>query len=232
MNEELLSLYQTRQADFENIILQFKGTDLAGPLLMSPNPTYGVQKAPLLIVGQETKGWAYLHGNDIHKQMTVYEEFNVGDGYYSSPFWNVTRKVEQALGGVPYSCAWTNLSKFDVEGGRSYGKQEQLIATVDDLLVAEISILKPRVCLFFTGPDFDSRIQHIFPGIMYQSVANWPKRELARLEHPDLPVNAFRTYHPNYLRRSGLEPAIIEFIAGISGEALSEKGKNRTEADI
>ncbi|GAB3590305.1 hypothetical protein [Hymenobacter daeguensis] len=221
MNEELHNLYQNRQPDFENVILQFKGTDLAGPLLMSPNPTYGTQKVPLLIVGQETKGWAYLHGNDISKQMSVYEDFNLGEGYYASPFWNVTRKVEQALGSVPYSCAWTNLSKFDVDGGRSYGKQEQIIATVDDLLVAEISIIKPKVCLFFSGPDFDSRIQRIFPGVVYQNVPEWPKRELARLEHPDLPAYTFRTYHPNYLRRSSLEPAFIEFITGLK-TVLSE----------
>lgn len=218
MNEELFSLYQTRQSDFENIILQFKGTDLAGPLLMSPNPTYSAQKVPLLIVGQETKGWAYLHGNGISEQMSVYEEFNVGDGYYASPFWNVTRKVEQALGGARYSCAWTNLSKFDVDGGRSYGKQEQIIASVDDLLVAEISIIKPKVCVFFTGPDFDFRIRHIFPGVIYQTVPQWPKRELVRLEHPDLPTHTFRTYHPNYLRRSGLEPRFIEFMTGLFGD--------------
>ncbi|MFD2719936.1 hypothetical protein ACFST9_14505 [Hymenobacter monticola] len=215
MNDELYRLYQTRLTDFERVILQFSGTDLAGPLLMSPNATYGEQENPLLIVGQETKGWGYLQGHDIRKQMVVYEEFNLGDGYYSSPFWNVTRKVERALGAVPYSCAWTNLSKFDVDGGRSYGEQEQLIATVDDLLVAEVNILKPKVCLFFTGPDFDSRIQRIFAGITYQSVPDWPIREMALLKHPDLPAYTFRTYHPNYLRRSGLEPGFIEFISGL-----------------
>lgn len=215
MTEALHQLYVSRQADFDNVKSQFQGIDLAGPLLMAPNALYSQQPNPLLIVGQETKGWGYLQGEAIREQMAVYEEFNVGEEYYASPFWNVTRKVEQALGNAPYSCGWTNLSKFDVNGGRSFGSQERIISAVDDLLVSEISLLKPKVCLFFTGPTFDSRVRRTFPGVVYQTVDEWPERELARLVHPDLPVNTFRTYHPNYLRRSGRETAFIQFIKEI-----------------
>jgi len=218
MTEALHQLYISRQADFDNIKSQFRGIDLAGPLLMAPNALYSQQPNPLLIVGQETKGWGYLHGEAIREQMAVYEKFNVGKEYYASPFWNVTRKVEQALGNAPYSCAWTNLSKFDVNGGRSFGAQERIISTVDDLLVSEISLLKPKVCLFSTGPAFDERIRRTFPGVTYQAVDKWSQRKLARLMHPDLPANTFRTYHPNYLRRSGLEPDFIHFIAAIKND--------------
>jgi hypothetical protein len=215
VNEELYHLYNTRQPDFEAVMRQFRGTDLAGPLLMTTNTLYQQQKNPLLIVGQETNGWSYLHGNEVRKQMTTYKAFNVGEDYYASPFWNVTRKVEKAVGGVPYSCAWTNISKFDVEGGRSYGEQERIIATVDDVLVGEINILKPTVCLFFSGPHFDTRLKHIFPGITYEAVPNWSERQLARLVHPGLPTHTFRTYHPNYLRRSGREAAFVEFVKSL-----------------
>jgi hypothetical protein len=215
MNEALYQLYVTRQADFNKVQSQFSGNELAGPLLMAPNALYEQQSNPLLIVGQETKGWRSLEGDAIREQMTAYEEFNVGEEYYASPFWNVTRKVEAALGNAPYSCAWTNVSKFDVVRGRSYGDQEAVIATLDDLLVAEIPLLKPVVCLFFTGPDFDDRLQHTFPGLAYQPVAEWSERALVRLVHPALPANTFRTYHPNYLRRSGQEASFLEFMHSV-----------------
>ncbi|GAB3857087.1 hypothetical protein GCM10028822_30230 [Hymenobacter terrigena] len=218
MNETLHTLYTSWQADFENVIRQFRGIDLAGPLLMSPNALYNQQKNPLLIVGQETKGWAYLHGADMRAQMKAYETFNVAEGYYPSPFWNVTRKVEQALGNAAYSCAWTNVSKFDVAGGRAQGEQERVISSLDDLLSSEINIIKPKVCLFYTGPDFDERIEQVFPGLRYQAVDGWPERELATLVHPALPPLTFRTYHPNYLRRSSREGGFIEFMQVVGNE--------------
>jgi hypothetical protein len=215
MHEVLYQLYVSRQANFIKVQSQFSGNELAGPLLMAPNALYDQQPNPLLIVGQETKGWRSLEGDAIREQMAAYEEFNVGEGYYASPFWNVTRKVEAALGNAPYSCAWTNVSKFDVARGRSYGDQAAVIATLDDLLVAEIALLKPKVCLFFTGPDFDDRLRHTFPELTYQQVTEWPERALARLVHPALPANTFRTYHPNYLRRSGQEAAFLEFMQSV-----------------
>jgi hypothetical protein len=214
MKQQLHDLYLQKQPAFQALRQQFPTADLAGPLLLSPNAAYSKQKYPLLIIGQETKGWQY-HVQDIAKQMAVYEEFNVGETYYASPFWNVTRKVERALGSVPYSCSWTNVSKFDLDGGRSYGQYEQAISDLDDILTTEISILQPEVCIFFTGPDFDYRLNRIFTGLRYNAVSDWNKRALARLEHPLLPPHCFRTYHPRYLRLRRQETAFIETIAGL-----------------
>ena len=130
----------------------------------------------------------------------------------------ITRKLEKALGNLPYSCAWTNISKFDLEGGRSYGEYEAAISRLDDLLIAELEILKPKVCVFFSGPSFDNRLEKIFPTIEYQTVADWPVRELAQLSHPLLPKMTFRTYHPRFLRMNGLEENFINFIKKIAVE--------------
>jgi len=82
----------------------------------------------------------------------------------------------------------------------------------DNILVAEIKILAPKVCIFFTGYHFDGRIKNIFPEIEFTEVEGFTKNQLSHLKHPNLPAMSFRTYHPNYLRRSGLEKGFIEFI--------------------
>lgn len=212
MKDKLLTLYTNRHQDFKNVRGQFTDADLHGPFLMSPNENYSRQKNPLLIVGQETYGWS-KSADDLNKNMEDYQRFNVGKtDSYSSPFWNVTRKIEAAIGNEAYSCAWTNISKYDVDGGRAYGKYEIAISSLDNLLADEIKIIKPKVCMFFTGPAFDERIKNIFPDVSFQQMQDWSTRQLSQLKHPNLPELSFRTYHPKYLRRSGLEPKFINFI--------------------
>ena len=214
MKESLLKIYLERQEDFKKIRAKFPDEDMAGPLLMSPNIIYNDQPLPLLIVGQETNGWHYNVDN-LELQMEVYEDFNVGIDYYSSPFWNVTRKVEKSLGNAPYSCAWTNISKFDLNHSRSYGVYESEISKVDNLLLKEIPILKPKVCIFFTGPSFDTRIKSIFQTINFVRIPDYTEREFCRLEHSYLPYQTYRAYHPNYMRRAGYEYDFLEFISNL-----------------
>lgn len=215
MKKELLNLYLKRKESFKKIRSAFPNDDIAGPLLMSPGENFITQPNPLLIIGQETNGWGY-DVDDLKKQMEVYEEFNLGEYYYASPFWNVTRKVEQALGNQNYSCAWTNISKFDLDGGRAYGQYEEIIATVDNILIDEIAILQPKICVFFTGPSLDYRIKNIFKNIEFKSVEGFEERQLSQLKHEFLPELTFRTYHPNYLRRSGQEQSFINFIGNLN----------------
>lgn len=217
MRNALLEAYKTRLSDFEKITSLFQGDNLSGPFLISPSEKYFTQPNPLLIIGQETFGWESAFG-DLVKQMQIYENFNVGANYYASPFWNITRKVEKALGNLPYSCMWTNISKFDVNRKRAYGKHEREISTLDNLLIEEVKILQPKICLFYTGPAFDSRITKTFNQVKFLSVPGFSKRQFSQLVHPFLPALTFRSYHPNYLRRKGLESDFIEFIGSLSLE--------------
>jgi hypothetical protein len=212
MKEELLKLYLDKQHTFKNVVGTFPGDDLAGPFLMSPDQNYRKQKKPLLIVGQETNGWTY-HIDELQKQMDTYEEFEVGKGFDSTTFWNVTRKVENALGNEPHSCAWTNLSKFDLHGGKSYGKYEKVISSLDKIIVDEIKIVNPKVCLFFTGPDFDTRLKKIFEGVKFEAISNWNIKQFCRLIHPELPEYSFRSYHPKSLRLRRLENDLLEYLS-------------------
>ncbi len=215
MKKQLLDLYLNRHADLKWVREQFPNEDMAGPFLMSPSAEYALQPHPLLIIGQETGGWHY-HLDELDKQMNAYETFNVGEQYYASPFWNVTRKVEAALGNKPYTCAWTNLSKYDLNDGHAYGEFEAAISSVDDILLGEINIIKPKVCVFFTGPSMDTRLSKVFRQLLFQEIPGFEKREFAKLSHPALPEWTFRSYHPKYLRMQGKEEAFIDFIMSLN----------------
>lgn len=211
MKNELLSLYTNRQKDFKSIVETFPDDDLAGPFLMSPSSDYYTQPNRLLIIGQETNGWSY-HIDDFEKQMQTYEDFNVGIEYYASPFWNITRKVETTLDNKPYSCAWTNLNKFDLDAGRPYGEYEAAISKLDDILLLELKILKPDYCLFYTGPSFDYRLKALFQDIDFIEIPNFTLRQFCKLKHPDLPENSYRSHHPKSLRLRYLEDSFIDYI--------------------
>lgn len=212
MKKELLTLYKNRQKDFKKIVNTFPEDDLAGPLLMSPSYEYLNSNKRLLIIGQETKSWSY-HIDDIEKQMQQYEEFNVGANYYSSPFWNITRKIEDILGNNPHSCAWTNINKFDLDAGRPYGAYEVAISKVDDILLSEIKILNPDFCLFYTGPSFDHRIKTLFENIEFKEIPNFTIGQFCKLKHPSLPINSFRSHHPKSLRIRHLEYSFLEYLS-------------------
>lgn len=214
LKEQLRNLYQTKVKDFKNIKDVFPEDDLAGPFLISPNELYLKQSKRLMIVGQQTNGWSYFI-EDVDKQMKTYEEFNLGIDYYSSPFWNITRKVERALGNDEYSCVWTNLFKFDLDANRPYGAYDFEVSKLDSIFIKEIEILQPDICIFFTGPSFDHKIEELFKGINFEKVGEWEERQLCKLKHKNLPVLTYRTHHPKSLRLRYLEEDFINFVKNI-----------------
>ena len=213
MKQRLKELYREHVSKFEQIVRNTSSfpMDVAGPLLISPNNLYRDQRTRLLVIGQETNGWGYF-SNDVEAGMTYYEEFGLGVEYYSSPFWNVTRKVERLLGNDEYSCVWTNISKFDMDAGRPLGNVLTEVMTVDNLLIKEIEILQPDLIIFFTGLYFDFRIKRIFPDIRYKPTDGFRVDQLAEVQDSLFPGRAVRTYHPNFLRRSRLEAPFLKFL--------------------
>lgn len=211
MRKKLIEVYQKKLPEFEEIADKFKGINLHGPFLTSPGESYKNSRIRLLIIGQETNGWYNIHSK-IEGLMDVYDDFNLGKKYYSSPFWNITRKVERTLQIEAYSCAWTNLNKYDVNKKRPAGIHEKEISTFDDILISEIKILKPDICIFFTGPAFDYRLKRIYDGLIFQKEEHWKYNQLVTLKHEKLPMLAIRTYHPKYLRMKKFEQPFIKFL--------------------
>ena len=129
---------------------------------------------------------------------------------YNSPFWQAFRKIQD---WPDVGVMWGNLVRADYSPPEenTYGysinnaseqTRKVLIDQQMHLLTFEIAILEPQVCVFFTGPDYDSIISSTFSGCEFLPCDGVPTRELARLAHKSLPVTSFRTFHPKYLRLS------------------------------
>ena len=211
--QALRVLYQTNLEKFALFVESFQNEDLEGPLLMEPS-AYFQQANKLLVVGQETNGW-HCEYCDIDAQLEVYRKFNMGERYWASPFWNITRKVEAAIGIESYSCAWTNLNRFDHGGRAPEGKILEEVSKFDFLVREEIQILKPDICLFYTNHKYDYRIKVLYPGIQFQRVEGLRDGHFARLTHPDLPSLTIRTPHPRTIRTQKWEGAFITFMTSL-----------------
>ena len=198
--EQFEKLCQAREA--------FPNEELNGPFLMEPT-TYFEQSIKLLIVGQETYGWSCEYKN-INAQLKTYREFNHGQNYRSSPFWNITRKIEDILEISPYSCAWTNLNRYDHNGRAPTGKILDELLKLDFLVKEEIEILKPDVCMFFTNWKYDDRIKSLYDKIEFQDIEGLPTGHFSRLVHATLPGLTFRTPHPKTIRVQKWEDAFSD----------------------
>jgi hypothetical protein len=62
------------------------------------------------------------------------------------------------------------------------------------------------------GNSFDYRLENIFEQIEFVEVNGFDINTLCQLKHSNLPTLTYRTYHPRYLRMSGMEDAVIDFI--------------------
>lgn len=217
IKNKLFQCYCNRISDFQKIQDTCgKDKNIHGPLLMSPNDIYEKQPLPFLVIGQETYGWDVFSDivteDECLEMMHITEDFNVGEKYYASPFWNVTRKIEGILGNEPCSCAWTNISKYDQDGGRPDKECEEKFSVIDNLLRDEIKIINPKICIFFTSHNLDYRVEKIFGQVEFIEINNFDIDVFCQLKHPDLPLLTFRTYHPKYLRISGMEGSFLDVI--------------------
>lgn len=208
MKQELETLYKSNIDRIKAVRDAFPETDLEGPFLISALDEYQHAAKRIMIIGQQTKGW-YCDVEDVDAHMKGYEEFNFGENYYNTPFWSFFHKIGSALLDRGYRSVWANINRFDLEADRPTGEVEEKMYELDFLLVKEIEILKPDSCIFLTGPSFDERLRSIFPGIEFDSVRDWDTRKFCRLSHSSLPQKTYRTYHPNYLRRSKLEATVL-----------------------
>ena len=219
LNEQLHDLYRSHWPRLAKELSMGEG--LSCPLFMKISREYDMADCKLLIVGQQTHGWgngskdggygADLGNNPVAALMGSYEDFALGRNYTKSPFWVASHRLYKALNpqGEPEGFAWSNLVKVDQNQFRPAFEYENIVSKCE-LLQAECKILKPDVVVFFTGPDYDTRLLKTFPGLQMSHVV---KLALSVLEHEALPVRSYRTYHPNHLRLSDQWEILDQIVA-------------------
>lgn len=184
---------------------------LSRPHLIDLNAN-GYLQSPvrLMVVGQQTKGWGEGIAWDATPSEAVkqlvrwYDDFELGAGYYRSPFWAASYELCRRLNGegCEQQFVWANLVKIDEAEQRLSKDIEDAVCTAFNVLPAETRFAAPDVTVFFTGPHYDERLASTFSGCKFEAVKGWDGRVLSLLTHRQLPPRSYRTYHPNYLRYS------------------------------
>lgn len=210
INQHLLELYKRHANKILEIKARCDSDNFNGPFLIAPNETYRRSAIKIAFVGQETHGWS--NKTDVFEQMTTYINFNLGEKYYSSPFWSFIRKIEIMLTGTILTSAWLNLNKFDQAKKAPSIENRLILSELDFLLLEELKLIAPDIVIFLTGPRYDGRVSNLLKGEMLP-VEGINQRKLCQIVSKEITGKIFRTYHPNYLRRSRLEKVVIEAIS-------------------
>ncbi len=220
MNASLAALYEEYLHNFEQLS---KGNNsLSKPLLLHIPDGYSMSSRKLMIVGQETVGWGEDLPWSVADLMQGYADWDLGANYSASPFWVAAHRLYDRLNpqGPPRAFLWNNLIKSSENGDRPSTAHEAAVCAMP-ILQREIALCQPDAIVFFTGPEYDGRLTETFPGVKYSpTLVAWPERTLATLSHPELPTQSFRTYHPNYLRKSKKEQVLAD-LAQVMGESAS-----------
>lgn len=209
INEQLFNLYASRIQGINALYADLDAKDIkdyAGPLLLYCwEDQYLKSKHRLVVFGQETNGWYsdYMKSEEeIRKNIQGYKDFSLG-AEYNSPFWQYAHWFNKQLNGFDgQNFVWLNINKFGIDG---VGRPEQSVLNDEvrfyNLLADELNILRPDVCLFFTGPNYDQDIARKLPDVTFHEFGDFGLREVARLSSKHLPRHSYRTYHPGYGNR-------------------------------
>lgn len=204
-------------------------TKASPPLLVLPHQKWCTARAKVLIVGQETLRWRYdpveagLQGtpienlwqflrapNGVEAMWRLYRFYALGRAYpnLNSPFWRGFRILSACISGCEDSALWTNVFKVNVRGSVISNCKVAEIAALSrvqaGLLSHEVRILKPDVVVFLSGPRYDAAICAEFPDLtITQFSRRRPASAIGLLTADGLPAKTVRTFHPEYLQRSG-----------------------------
>ena len=173
----------------------------------------------ILIVGQETNGWEFKENAKESILFTLgflYSPQHNGKLSFTFPF-----EFCKSINDYDYNenyrktyFAWVSLRKFAYNEKHNYPLSREIQNIIDNefnILEEEIKeIIKPKIVLFLTGPNYDNHIKNQLKGVKFKAVENYDERQFARVEHEALPKNSFRIYRPEYLNRIHLKNEYLE----------------------
>lgn len=217
-NEQLKDLYFSKIQDLDNMFCNLKDTNYSSPLLLHAFEDYTKAPIKLMIFGQETNKWdkklEYCDTQSIEYLINKYKNFENGTNYkHKGGFWSWVYKFTEMLYNtidnekdksliLEQSIIWNNILKFGKL--KTKGKPSSQVIKLEmenfNVIPKELEILKPQVCIFFTGPNYDKYIKSKFNNVCFEAVDGYKTRQLAKLRHEYLPKYSYRTYHPGYGR--------------------------------
>ena len=233
MNTSFSALYTRHKDSITDVHRQCaeSGGTIIGPYLIEPNAKFVESPLKLVIVGQETGDWERASPDDldVERQLECYRKFNLNGRangrVHPGAFWSLVRKLERSVLSTTHACAALNLNRFSENGRRPSPRNLEIMAKLDFLLMEELYLLKPNLVVFFTGPQYDHRLEKLLHPT-WAAVGGFNQRQVARLDSSSLPCPVFRTYHPTYLRRRHLENDVVRLFAATVKIDDSSKSSN------
>ncbi|MGM9745584.1 MAG: hypothetical protein ACI30H_01285 [Paludibacteraceae bacterium] len=208
LNEKLEELYRSKFGGLQAITAELESAGIENyscPLLLNVSEEYLTAPIKIMIFGQETNGWgdSFEEEGDVTTLMNTYKDYVAN--HNNTTFWNWVEKINHDYFGNSYGngFVWNNILKFGKNN--SIGHPDRIVTELENkyfnVAQEEIAILKPDVCIFLCGPNYDERIREKFPDVEFNIVADYPIREVAQLKSSHLPAHSYRTYHPGYGQR-------------------------------
>lgn len=218
LNLGLRQLYTSTWSDLQKQYDEVNANDAytdkpTTPLLLQVGNEESYKKADIRIMffGQETNGW-YEEDDEMEGILQAYNNF-FNSHYcfkYGGQFWNgVSRFLHLFKKEVPdqeISFLWNNVVKIGRSEGRGlpppyvYDMEHKYFPVISK----ELKILKPDLVLFLSGPNYDHIIEQSLGKTEKKTVQSFSQRQLVKIKTADLPLS-YRTYHPNYLWRNGID---------------------------
>lgn len=228
LNNKLKELYVSKMEDLKSPLLEYNSSHsdsekATNPLLIKVNEGWENADFKIMIIGQETNGWCHECGENqdftpnIEKSLEVYEKFYLKQNGYRSPFWNEFRRIKRSLSSdKKIEFCWNNVIKIGRVGIGNSPKINEIKEEYFNVLLKEIEILKPNIIILFTGPNYDNHVEKYIGKNKIIPISNFTINELSNVEFENLNlILCLKTYHPNYLYRSGLRAKVINEIITI-----------------
>jgi hypothetical protein len=225
MNSQLKQIYKKSKGQ---LVLSSNILDkVSPPLLLRVTTKY--ERADInkrvIVFGQETQGWGCIDTigfktfsdfekteEGVEKLCNLYEGFCFGkySDHKKSPFWRAFRQIANMVFGQEYfesETIWNNLVKVDYDRASikklPWEEQVKCLEYSRQILLNELEVLKPKTCILFTGPNYDSFLYKVFGNVELTPVMkDYSGRQLSTFYKDG--IRYFRTYHPSYLQRAGL----------------------------
>jgi hypothetical protein len=227
MNTKLFDLYASKWGSLQEELSKIHNDDSldvkpTNPYLISVNPDYENSDLRVMVFGQETNGW-HEEGDSVEELQAAYDKWvNQGNCFsYGGQFWNGTNlllaKLREKFPMKTIGFVANNLVKIGKSDERGfppdyiYDIERSHFRTVPE----EISILKPDIVVFYTGPNYDSILADLYEKLDFSPVTPFPSRHLSGLNINGVP-HAYRTYHPNFLYRNDINTTLDTMINNIS----------------
>lgn len=230
INDQLKNLYSKYFDNFIKELLKLEkesNEECSNPLLMYCwENEYEKANVKLLFIGEETNTWYEEDSkgnNSLDDNIKFYERFSLdSNNKINSPFWKFIKQINEHFNGesAQHAFLWTNINKIGRKTGVGAPSKDFLKIEKEkfNVLEEEIKITKPDVIIFMTGKEGEYHLSGKLP------VSREPENldndlYIQKIECTGFENTLFlRTYHPQYMWKSGKSSDYINKIIEIIEE--------------